>query len=74
MAFVYLLSPSKSSGGRYHLVTTQAVKGCLLSTNGLANPKSAILRFPRLSIRIFAPIFYSCLRKQKKRLNSNTTD
>jgi hypothetical protein len=55
MTDLHYLSPSNSSGALYHKVTISLVKSFFLigKLKVLANPKSAILIFPSLDIRIF---------------------
>lgn len=57
----YSVAPRRSSGGRYHKVTTRLVIGFnLLGSNNVARPKSPILSVPLLSIRRLEPLMSRC--------------
>lgn len=57
----YSVAPRRSSGGRYHNVTTRLVIGLhLLGSNNVARPKSPILSIPLLSIRRLDPLMSRC--------------
>lgn len=52
-AVPYLSLPSKTSGDRYHIVTTFSVYGLPCPTIFLPSPKSQIFSYPLLLYRIF---------------------